>query len=123
MYLSFYSPLDLRSAKVDGAPRATSALSEFGINVYSLPLAIPPATTMTVTLDLAGELRSGAMYELTASSQPLVAPDQVAITVRAAPDGWPIHSSDDLEVGELGATWTGTLARDESWYVRFAPTP
>ena len=36
-----------------------------------------------------GELRSGAMYELTASSQPLVAPDQVTVNVRAAPEGWP----------------------------------
>jgi hypothetical protein len=69
------------------------------------------------------ELRSGAMYELTASSQPLVAPDQVTIKVRAAPDGWPIRSSDDMDVNDVGATWTGTLARDDSWYVRFAPEP
>jgi hypothetical protein len=123
MYLSFYSPLELQSATVDLAPRASSAQSEFGINVYSLPLAIPPGTTMTVTLELAGELRSGAMYELTASSQPLVAPDQVTIKVRAAPDGWPIRSSDDMDVNDVGATWTGTLARDDSWYVRFAPEP
>ena len=59
MYLSFYSPFALADSQIDGTDVPFSRQREFGYHVYSRYLSIPPGGSVTVVLDLAGQLAVG----------------------------------------------------------------
>lgn len=123
LYLSFYSPLQLVGATRDGLPVATSAQRELGVNVYSLEVRVPPNATVRLDLELVGQLEPGTEYELVASSQPTVNPDELTVTVRSAGRGWSARATGAMAASGNRATWTGTLERDERWLVELVPLP
>jgi hypothetical protein len=87
LYLSFYTPWDLVGAKVDGTPVALEEATELGRQVYSTAVVIPPKSTATVELTLAGRLPDADDYHLDVYRQPVVAPDEVSATL-VVPSGW-----------------------------------
>jgi hypothetical protein len=99
--LSFYTPLGLDAATV-GSPLGQSPLNmsserEFGMPVYTTRLRVPSGQTIELELQLAGTLEPSEQYRLTVANQPTVNPDDVTVTVRAAP-GWRFDRGEGLEL-------------------------
>ena len=105
-YLSIYSPWTLDGAMLDGGPVTLQRQSERGRYAYSLYLDIPPeGGSRTITLELSGDIGPEAAYQLDVATQPLVEPDQLALTVDVAGDR-EIVADDPLSVDgrRVGAT-------------------
>ncbi len=90
--LSFYTPLDLVDASIDGTHEGFESQRELGYKVYRRYIGIPPGGTVTVQLDLAGSIDAGSDYQLTVGVQPMVNPDSIeaAITPTA---GWVVKDT------------------------------
>jgi hypothetical protein len=86
IYVSVYSPLAFTGGTVDGRPMAVSPDRELGRNVYSRFVTVPPGRTATLVYHLSGAVPGGAVYRLHLGKQATVAPDRVAVAVRAP--GW-----------------------------------
>jgi len=89
MYLSFYSPLGLAGATVDGRPVQMESELEGGRFVYSLFVTVAPKAQLTVELRLVGRVSPGSTYRLDVAAQPTIHPDQFDAVVAAAP-GWSV---------------------------------
>ena len=77
MTLSFYSPLALDWARVDGEALAIERQREFGVEVYSLVLALDADSERTIDLHFSGHIDIDGGYRLTLGAQPLSRSDQV----------------------------------------------
>lgn len=87
LYLSFYTPWDLVDARLDGKDLGIERATELGRQVYSTAIVIPPRSTVTLELELAGRLAGDDPYRLDIHRQPMVAPDEVTTTLSLSP-GW-----------------------------------
>lgn len=86
-YLSIYSPWTLEDARLDGEHAQLERQSERGRYAYSLFVDIPPGGGVrTLTLALRGALDEGADYTLDVTTQPLIEPDQMALTLAVGGD-------------------------------------
>ena len=90
-YVSVYSPFDLASAQLDGRPVQPEAQRELGRQVQSMVVSVPPQETRTLRLELAGQVRltEDGWYRLDLPRQPVLAPDEVRISI-SVPEGWQI---------------------------------
>jgi UDP-N-acetylmuramyl pentapeptide phosphotransferase/UDP-N-acetylglucosamine-1-phosphate transferase len=122
-YLSFYSPLALTAATLDGRPVEPMGGVERGRNVYSLVASIPARARQIVTADLRGVVRleSGGWYELDVGHQPTVQPDRLRVSI-GVPDGWRIAEAPGFErVSARQATRTISQEERERLRVRLVP--
>lgn len=113
MYLSAYSPLDLVSAEVDGAPVTLERGRELGRNVWSAFVDVPAGASATVTLELEGEVDlSIGRYRFDLLPQAMARPDRASVEVAVTGgrvDGATTTALDeegtelDADVGEDGA--------------------
>ncbi len=87
MYLSVYTPWLLNSAKADGKPLFMAPDRELDRQVYSAYVSIPPGGSLTVELELEGQLDTRHGYRLDLHRQPFLAPDDFSASVLSA-DGW-----------------------------------
>lgn len=101
LYLSWYSPLGLREARVDDTVTGVERQRELGWNVYSTFLEIPAGQSRTVELVLGGSVEPATGYRLSVGAQPAANPDQVEVVVRPA-SGWAIESSPGWTAGVDG---------------------
>jgi hypothetical protein len=76
LYVSFYSPLALRGVTLDGEATGLAVGREVGWNVYSRFVDIPPGTTVTFELELAGTVAKPD--ELVTWEQPMASPVEQA---------------------------------------------
>lgn len=90
LYFSFYTPLGLRGATIDGKASPLEYQTENGFPVYSHYLAIPPGGKVVVELNLFGEMPDRDRYGLEIVTQPMVNPDKVSTSMQVAP-GWQIR--------------------------------
>jgi hypothetical protein len=86
-WVSWYSPLEVREGRVDGQVVALERNRELGWSVVSTYVEIPPGGSTRVELVLSGAVDPGAPYRLVVPHQPLVADDEVVVTVRPV-SGW-----------------------------------
>lgn len=93
LYVSFYSPLGLRTIDIDGRAVPVEPQREFTGNVYSVRLSIAPGATTSVRLRLSGAIKPDPTYRLVLSGQPAPVPDQATVTVTGA-DGWVVDRRD-----------------------------
>ena len=87
VFLTWYSPLALREARLDGARIPLERQRELGSVAYSAYVDLAPGQTRALDLVLAGDLAPGSTYRLRLPAQPLVADDELVVTVRPGP-GW-----------------------------------
>ena len=87
VFLTWYSPLSLREARVDGDRVPLERQAELGSTAYSTYLDLAPGQTRRLDLVLAGDLEPGDAYHLRLPAQPLVGDDELTVTVRADA-GW-----------------------------------
>jgi len=91
--VSFYTPLDLKRATLDGQPvtdTGTTVEQELGRNVITRFVDIDSGGTATLRLELAGPARmpqvhGGRRYRLTVWHQPTIEPDRLTVKVSGAP--------------------------------------
>jgi hypothetical protein len=100
-YVSFYTPLGLRSAQLGEQQVPLEYQRELGRAVYSAYVEIPPGQARTLRLELFGQLPMGADYRLDIGAQPLVNADDVRVEVRLD-GGWELARSTTLRPDESG---------------------
>jgi hypothetical protein len=87
LILTVYSPLSLVSATAVGVTTPTSTVDRFGVHAYSVEVAVPPAATQDVQLQLKGVIKPSVDYSLTLIRQPTVNQDVIDVRV-VGTDGW-----------------------------------
>lgn len=102
MTLSVYSHLAAQGATVDGEPIGLIPGTEAGARVVSMRLVVPPKSTSTVVVRLAGEIEIPAGgYRLRVVPQATVITDRLSIEVRTNdPDREPIARRQLATFGE-----------------------
>jgi UDP-N-acetylmuramyl pentapeptide phosphotransferase/UDP-N-acetylglucosamine-1-phosphate transferase len=117
-YVSVYSPLGLKAAKLDGAEVPVIAGRELGLNVYSTMVRLLARQDRTLALDLAGRVRMGrdGWYVLRLGSQPMVRPGTARISI-SVPSGYRITAATPLQK-IYGQRATGILTLDRPVTIR-----
>jgi hypothetical protein len=110
-FVSVYSAYRLDAARMDGQPLAMQSESELGRKVYSTFVDIPPGATVTLELDLQGQLAPGlGFYVFNAQPQPLANPEQAEVTLTVAGDlPLELDADDDVELSGRVIHWAGTF--------------
>ena len=113
-WLTVYSPLELRSAFLDGRRTTMTSGSELGENAYSGYLAVPSKSTGTLQLDLAGRLTARSRLPMTVRLQPSANPERVHLVVSGG--------GASLLSGNHGvASWTLGAAEVQRRILHFEP--
>ena len=86
LILSVYSALSLLGAEIDGEPLALRTERELGRWVHEAVVRIPPGGSVTVRIQLRGEVAANGRYRLDVRPQPTVRPDALRIVVRSGRD-------------------------------------
>ena len=81
--LDVYTRLGVDAAQLDGVDVAPYTNSEFGYNVHTTVVEIPPGETAVMELELSGDLGRAA-YELIYRPQPLPNPDALIVDARTS---------------------------------------
>lgn len=81
--LSVYSPHSLLASRVDGVEAGFQAVSQFGLRSYTRVVDIPAGETVTIELEVTGELEIDDVYRLVVPVQPTVIDDQLSVRVSA----------------------------------------
>lgn len=99
LLLSVYSPHALAGARLDGRPVRVENETELGYRVYGGFLNIAPGSSMTLELDLLGEVTPGD-YRLSLAPQPTVNPDVLTATIAPLQGvgGWRVTSGTGFTV-------------------------
>jgi hypothetical protein len=109
-FVSIYSAYRLNGATLDGQPVTLQSERELDRNVYSGFVDIPPGGTVTLVLDLQGQLPAGlGFYPLKLQPQPLVNAEQAEVSVTVAGDEKLEVDGDDVKVDGRTVRWAGTL--------------
>jgi len=120
MYLSLYSPLDLREATVNRAPFAVEPQQEFGGNVYSSLMTVPAGETRSIRFELHGVIATGAEYHLDVLGQPTINPDGVRVQVHTEDSAAQITRSEGLIVVGDRASFDAEITNNRRFAVSFA---
>jgi hypothetical protein len=88
--VSFYTPLALQRASIDGAPMTPVTETELGRNVITRVVDLDSGGTATIRLELGGpvvlpKVDGGRRYRLTVWHQPTIEPDEVSLEVAGKP--------------------------------------
>ncbi|HEU5309437.1 MAG TPA: hypothetical protein VFW97_19085, partial [Acidimicrobiia bacterium] len=88
--VSFYTPLALQRASIDGAPMTPVTETELGRNVITRVVDLDSGGTATIRLELAGpvvlpKVDGGRRYRLTVWHQATIEPDEVSLEVAGKP--------------------------------------
>jgi hypothetical protein len=88
--MSFYTPLALQQASIDGVPMTPVTETERGRNVITRVVDLDSGGTATIRLELAGpvqlpKVKDGRRYRLTVWHQPTIEPDEVKLQVSGKP--------------------------------------
>jgi len=102
-FVSIYTPLGLRGAKVGDEETPLEFQRELGYAVYSTYVEIHSGETITLELKLFGHVESGSAYRLRVDRQPLVNPDQLTVRLRAGSD-WEMLRADGFVIDPGGAS-------------------
>ncbi len=97
--LRLYSAHRFVAATIDGGPLAMQVGEEFGLAVATADVQIPAGATVTIVVELEGEVDLRDGYDLAVAGQALPNPDRVDITV------W---TTDGSAVSEAGMAATGS---------------
>lgn len=112
-WLSLYTPLNLVSAQINGAPIGFSpGTREGGVTAYSTFVRVPAKSLATLTVDLEGTVPSRPDYRMEVWQQPLSNPQTFSVTVTPTV-GWALR-------GQPGPTWTAGQDQTErhTWSFR-----
>jgi UDP-N-acetylmuramyl pentapeptide phosphotransferase/UDP-N-acetylglucosamine-1-phosphate transferase len=120
--LSIYSPLQFRSATVDGKVTAIAPGRERKRNVYSLIESIPSKTTTTTSAKLTGTVKlHQGWYALRVRAQPTLNPDRQHVSIDV-PTGWKIDRAPGMEMDfARRASANVTLTQSTTFRVHIVP--
>jgi len=104
--LTWYGPLPLVSAEVDGHTASVSAADELGWRAYGVRVTIPAGGRSVIVMHFSGTLPAGDRFGLTVAPQALVNADNVHIRVRSAVPDSEVVSAEGLGVVDGAAEGT-----------------
>ena len=112
-YLSMYGRTTLSRPRLDGRPEAFESARELGHNVYSKFFSIPSKSVRRVSFDVDGSvaLDPRGWYTLQLVRQPLIAEDQVEVTVQLS-EGWVVAEAEGMEAAGRRARAAFKLGSD-----------
>jgi hypothetical protein len=114
-FVSVYTPLELRSAAVNGSAAAMESGRELGRWVFSNFVTLRAGSERTTTLAVQGaeKLAPGGWYELKLPHEASVQPTPTRVSVHL-PSGWRFIDANGLRLSADGhtATFSGNLDRD-----------
>ncbi len=119
MYFSYYSPLQLLSATLNGSPVSIEYQIEKGAQVYSTPIRVGPGQSAVLVLHLEGSIPAGSTYRLQVLNQPMVNPDTVSVKVVASSPAWTVTSADGLLADGRQATRSGPITHGQTFSATF----
>jgi hypothetical protein len=109
-FVSVYSGYRLEGARLNGQPITLQSEVELARAVYSTFVDIPSGGTVTLELDLSGQLPAGlGFYPLRMQPQPLVNAEQGEVTVTVAGDDRLEVKGDGVAIDGRNITWSGPL--------------
>ncbi|MGI8751496.1 MAG: DUF4012 domain-containing protein [Acidimicrobiales bacterium] len=86
-WLSIYSPFGLTGATQDGTPINMGSAPEFGVNAYSAYINVPAEGTVSLAINLVGQVQAGHNYTMAVRNQPMSIPDHDTMTVKSTQSG------------------------------------
>jgi hypothetical protein len=92
-WLTLYSPLVFENASIDGATETMSSGAELGVRAYSNYVDVPPGSTVTLRVNLAGQLDARAALEVSARLQPAANPEHEVVEITPA-GAWELSGTD-----------------------------
>jgi hypothetical protein len=102
MWLTLYSPLVFEKASIDGAPETMSSGVEAGVNAFSSYVDVPPGTTVTLRVDLAGRVASRDTFPISVRLQPAANPEHDVVEVTPA-GAWRLATTNGSAYWSLSA--------------------
>jgi hypothetical protein len=102
MWLTLYSPLIFEKASIDGAPETMSSGVEVGVKAYSGYVDVPPGTTVTLRVDLAGQVASRDTFPISVRLQPAANPEHDVVEVTPA-GAWRLATTNGSAYWSLSA--------------------
>lgn len=89
VFTSVYTPHDATKFQVDGEPVGNTAVDEFGLRRYMVPvqLSLDDPSTTTVVIGLSGSVNVDDEYRLTIANQPLVNTDTTIVELSDVSSG------------------------------------
>jgi hypothetical protein len=120
MYVSYYTPLTVQSATLDGSAIGVEQQTEFGRQVFSDFVTVPSGGTRTLVFHLEGSVPAGSTYHLQVLSQPLVHDDSLALRIHSSSPSWHVSSAGGLAVAGGEATGSGSISTDHRYTIHFA---
>jgi hypothetical protein len=126
MYLSYYSPLPLLTATLDGQPVGIEVQHEFGGPVYSRMVTVPSGATVVLRLEFEGQLPVAddtGGYRLDVLNQPMANDDELQVTIASSDPSRPVIAGsglDGAEVTDGRFVSTAPISENRNVFVRFA---
>jgi hypothetical protein len=114
--LSVYSPLLLDASSIDGVAQPIEVQQELGRFVYSAFLDIPPGASVTVHLDLSGQIIGAPDYRLDVAAEPMVNADQFDAVIQLMGDAT-VHDAEGMRDDGSTASVTTTLDGDQTFFL------
>ncbi len=112
MVLSLLSPLTAGEMRIDGEPVPFSVRREFDRWRYAVTVEIPPGEAVTVDLVASGPGPAGDTYQLVLAPQPLLAPDEVTVSVDILGAAGGVSAGPGITVSGQTATYSGRPEED-----------
>ena len=119
MYVSYYTPLTVQSATLDGKAIGIEQQTEFGHQVYSDFVTVPSGATSTLVFHLEGSVVAGSTYRLQLLNQPLVRDDLVHLRIHSSSPAWHVGTAAGLQVDAGEAATTASVGTDQRYTVHF----
>ncbi len=120
VFAGIYTPLGAEGAMIDGQPVGLEPQTEVGLNVFSTTVQIPAGGEATLVVELTGTIEGmGDRYRLDASSQPLVTPDSLAVSVQGPAGGAAVVRAPGMRVDDGVASSDGEWITDRRYAVIF----
>jgi hypothetical protein len=120
LYVSYYTPLVVQSATLDGKAIGVEDQTELGTEVYSQFVSIPPGGTATLVYRLEGMVAPGTDYKLQLLTQPLVNPDSVHVKIHSSSPSWHVTKASGLLVAGGSAVLDAPVTVDRRFTAHFA---
>jgi hypothetical protein len=83
-WLSVYSPLAFGKVTIDGTPGTMSSTRELGVWAYSTYVDVAPGSSVTVRVDLLGQVTTGSTLRIAVRLQPSANPVRAQVVVTSA---------------------------------------
>lgn len=119
MLLSMYSATPITMVTIDETLVPFETATEFGVNVATMLITVPPQDSVTLELRAQGDIDLSNGYDTVLANQPLVNADQVSWTIQTTTGERLLTGSQDWELATSSIDWMALLTKDRNFSFDF----